>query len=200
MDSDLIKTFTKGTYFNPANRHYGGQGQVNCDRCGMTNIKVCVGYCDTDLCMRCVYIMNSMDIFDPVPIKPFKPIMVPPSPVPSFDKKSPYLSRMMQHMHKPNLPDSSDSHDSPNFLESNKLNKSNQSNQTKNNEPLTLMNQNIFNKNDNNNNMNKYISDRQLNNPNNQNNQIRQSNNFRLSDQNNLTFMEQDIFKYDKNK
>lgn len=191
MDSDLIKTFTKGTYFNPANRHYGGQGQVNCDRCGMTNIKVCIGYSDTDLCMRCVYIMNSMDIFDPVPMMPSKPIMVPPSPVPSFDKKSPYLSRMMQYMYRPDSPES------PILPDSNKLNKSNKSNQSKNNEPLTLMNQSIFDKNNNNNNnMNKYISDRQLNNPNNPNN----PNKFRLSDQNNLTYMEQDIFKYDKNK
>lgn len=46
--------FKNGTYYNPATKHYDFQGIVNCDRCHRKNISVCIGYKDSDLCMRCV--------------------------------------------------------------------------------------------------------------------------------------------------
>lgn len=58
MDLFLINTYNLGKYYNPANAHYNYHGQVNCDRCKMTNIKVCIGYSNFDLCMRCVDVMS----------------------------------------------------------------------------------------------------------------------------------------------
>lgn len=59
MDTKILKTFEIGIYYNPANSHYGGKGQVNCDRCMRTNIPVCIGFEDTDLCFRCVDWMSN---------------------------------------------------------------------------------------------------------------------------------------------
>lgn len=59
MDTKILKTFEIGIYYNPANSHYGGKGQVNCDRCMRTNIPVCIGFEDTDLCVKCVDLMSN---------------------------------------------------------------------------------------------------------------------------------------------
>lgn len=43
-----------GKYYNPASKHYNDQSIVRCDRCKDTNILVCVGLKDKDLCMKCM--------------------------------------------------------------------------------------------------------------------------------------------------
>ena len=42
-----------GTYYNPANKHYKYKGIVNCDRCSRTNLLVCIGWEEYDLCLKC---------------------------------------------------------------------------------------------------------------------------------------------------
>jgi hypothetical protein len=52
-------TYKYGEYYNPANKHYNGQEDVGCDRCQKTNITVCIGYRDIDLCLKCVSDINT---------------------------------------------------------------------------------------------------------------------------------------------
>lgn len=59
MDYQLVDTYNNGRYYNPAWKHYG-RGTVNCDRCKASNLKVCIGYKELDLCMRCVEIMSEL--------------------------------------------------------------------------------------------------------------------------------------------
>lgn len=49
-----------GKYYNPAHTHYGRKTNVVCDRCGRTNLDICIGYKDYDLCFNCVDIVNSI--------------------------------------------------------------------------------------------------------------------------------------------
>lgn len=60
MDKNLIDTFNHGKYYVPANSHYNNTGDVSCDRCKTRNIKVCIGYGNTDLCMNCVDIISTI--------------------------------------------------------------------------------------------------------------------------------------------
>lgn len=53
MDA-FMKVYEHGTYYNPAQKHYREDIEVGCDRCLKTDIKVCLGYLEYDLCMTCV--------------------------------------------------------------------------------------------------------------------------------------------------
>lgn len=59
-----------GTYYYPANKHYGGQGAVVCDRCNKAGLKACVGYNTSDLCLKCVDIIVSGGLAPPAPAEP----------------------------------------------------------------------------------------------------------------------------------
>lgn len=43
-----------GRYFNPAKAHYQNAECVVCDRCHKTDLSICIGYEDYDLCFSCV--------------------------------------------------------------------------------------------------------------------------------------------------
>lgn len=43
-----------GTYFNPASDHYKNPDVILCDKCHKSNLQVCIGYQDMDLCLDCV--------------------------------------------------------------------------------------------------------------------------------------------------
>lgn len=54
----FYKVYKHGFYYNPANRHYGGPGEVGCDRCLKEDIAVCIGWGDFDLCLDCCAEIN----------------------------------------------------------------------------------------------------------------------------------------------
>ena len=47
-----------GKYYNPANLHYDGPGEIGCDRCQKEGIAVCIGWGDYDLCLDCTAEIN----------------------------------------------------------------------------------------------------------------------------------------------
>jgi hypothetical protein len=55
MDQRIENTFKHGIYYNPATSHYLNQPNCNvvCDMCNRSSLKICIGYDDCDLCMRC---------------------------------------------------------------------------------------------------------------------------------------------------
>lgn len=58
-DQQYMNIVKHGTYYNPASKHYGSvTTNVVCDRCQRTNLSVCIGWQQSDLCMRC---MNDLD-------------------------------------------------------------------------------------------------------------------------------------------
>lgn len=63
---DLIKY---GVYYNPASKHYGFKGSVNCDRCHKSNIQSSIGYNNLDLCMSCVCSVEKQKVQDEVKSK-----------------------------------------------------------------------------------------------------------------------------------
>jgi hypothetical protein len=86
----FIDLYNRGTYYNPASKHYGG-GTVTCDRCNRTNIHSCIGLGNHDICLDCaasiektaiyaksktqVYTLMEQTQFKPVyPVKPGKGI------------------------------------------------------------------------------------------------------------------------------
>lgn len=71
MDKKLLEVATKGTYYNPANSHYGNKDIVICDRCQMADIKVSIGYEDLDLCLVCTHVLVDMNT---KPTKSAKPL------------------------------------------------------------------------------------------------------------------------------
>lgn len=72
MNNSLFSNiFRYGIYYNPASTHYAEHNRnlttfgpyqefnskpvnVVCDRCSKSNLKVCIGWNDSDLCMKCV--------------------------------------------------------------------------------------------------------------------------------------------------
>mgnify|MGYP001565582938 CR=1 FL=1 len=42
-----------GAYYNPAWKHYGRHTNVVCDKCRKSNLNVCIGYMQSDLCLTC---------------------------------------------------------------------------------------------------------------------------------------------------
>lgn len=59
MDNKFVNIVKHGTYFSPANKHYGGNGTVVCDRCAKTNLKICIGYGSDDMCLECVSVVSN---------------------------------------------------------------------------------------------------------------------------------------------
>lgn len=53
-NSKFSKVLKEGSYYNPANLHYGSEGTVSCDRCKREDISMCIGNSKNDLCMECV--------------------------------------------------------------------------------------------------------------------------------------------------
>lgn len=49
-----------GKYYNPAKSHYpyNQNSIVNCDKCNKSNLPVCIGWNDLDLCLGCVDIIS----------------------------------------------------------------------------------------------------------------------------------------------
>lgn len=52
--SSIESIIENGTFYYPANKHYGFKGVVNCDMCQRTNIEASIGFGDDDLCMECI--------------------------------------------------------------------------------------------------------------------------------------------------
>lgn len=54
-----LEVYRYGQYYNPAHIHYKNPlANVSCDRCFRSNLEVSIGYRDSDLCLKCVYIMS----------------------------------------------------------------------------------------------------------------------------------------------
>lgn len=59
MEQQLINVARFGTYYNPASKHYGRDGNVTCDKCHAKSLTACIGYADKDLCLPCTSILNA---------------------------------------------------------------------------------------------------------------------------------------------
>ncbi len=56
----ILSAYANGEYYDPAWKHYDVVGAVvNCDVCKEKNIESCIGFLETDICMKCVAIMNT---------------------------------------------------------------------------------------------------------------------------------------------
>lgn len=74
-DKEFIDVLKLGTFYSPANKHYNYKGSVVCDRCQRTNLKTCLGYKTTDLCLLCAQsVENMMDKVEPTLPKPYPPL------------------------------------------------------------------------------------------------------------------------------
>uniref|UniRef100_A0A6C0C8Z7 Uncharacterized protein n=1 Tax=viral metagenome TaxID=1070528 RepID=A0A6C0C8Z7_9ZZZZ len=58
MDENLRNICLYGTYYNPADNHYGRKCDVICDRCFRHNLDISIGWQKLDLCLKCVQIIN----------------------------------------------------------------------------------------------------------------------------------------------
>ncbi len=58
-DKLFFEIYKFGTYYFPANTHYGGPGEVGCDRCLRTDIAACIGWGDHDMCLACISEINT---------------------------------------------------------------------------------------------------------------------------------------------
>lgn len=48
------KIIENGIFYYPAYEHYGNtEGNIVCDFCSKSNLKCCIGYQDSDLCLKC---------------------------------------------------------------------------------------------------------------------------------------------------
>lgn len=56
-----------GSYYNPAWSHYGRMTNVKCDKCGNTNLRVCIGWKKYDMCLECVDLMVDLMARDALP-------------------------------------------------------------------------------------------------------------------------------------
>lgn len=54
----MKKVVKYGEYYNPATKHYNGNGPVICDRCFRNNLDICIGWETYDLCLPCVTSVN----------------------------------------------------------------------------------------------------------------------------------------------
>ena len=127
MDNNFISIVKYGTYYFPANEHYGGQGYVTCDRCAKNKLNACIGYDSEDLCLNCVTVItNSISDFNvptpnlPLPFRPLTRMMQK-----KYIHDNEKMTFMAQNMYKPE--------------NSNKLNKPNNSENY-----LTYMQQDMF--------------------------------------------------------
>lgn len=105
MKNNLMDVFNNGKYYNPANAHYNYSGIVNCDRCNTSNIKVCIGYNDLDLCMQCVHyisknVYDSSSVDTNPKVTKYPPLTLMEQNVYITDSDSSRIvNRMMQHMY-----------------------------------------------------------------------------------------------------
>jgi len=51
---NMLLVIKHGVYYNPANKHYSYKGFVTCNRCFKTNLDVCIGFNEYDLCLNCL--------------------------------------------------------------------------------------------------------------------------------------------------
>jgi hypothetical protein len=88
--TDFAIVLMNGIFYCPANKHYPHipNTPVNCDRCKKTNVSVCVGYGNFDLCMKCVEEVAAMIQLQQVPtfivpkiIEPLHPVNTQVNPV-----------------------------------------------------------------------------------------------------------------------
>jgi hypothetical protein len=64
MDKKLLEVAKLGKYYNPTFSHYNSESGVTCDRCHMVDLKICIGYKDLDLCVRCVNIVTDLEHYN----------------------------------------------------------------------------------------------------------------------------------------
>lgn len=50
----MLLVTAQGVYYNPANKHYNYKGFVTCNRCFKSNLDVCIGFSEYDLCLNCL--------------------------------------------------------------------------------------------------------------------------------------------------
>ena len=60
ISDDVMAVYKFGKYYNPAWTHYGKPGTVFCDNCNKSDLTVCVGYDNTDVCMQCMHNLGKM--------------------------------------------------------------------------------------------------------------------------------------------
>jgi len=90
----------KGKFYNPATKHYGGEGEVTCDRCQKSDIPMCIGWKENDLCLDCVSEIGKSETRKGVTkvTKPDKGSVVKPRRV----SRSSVRKRMRQNMFRRN--------------------------------------------------------------------------------------------------
>lgn len=72
MDKEIMNAYKFGKYVNPAWSRYNNPTNVICNRCKANSLRVCVGYEEIDLCMKCVDIISETVHASP-PVKIFMP-------------------------------------------------------------------------------------------------------------------------------
>jgi hypothetical protein len=92
--ADFVNIITLGKLYYPASSHYNDCERITCDRCNNTNLLICIGYKDRDLCLRCAEEVADKNLFyDVLPRKISEPEIlsnplkiIPPKPlIPPFD-------------------------------------------------------------------------------------------------------------------
>uniref|UniRef100_A0A6C0C6L4 Uncharacterized protein n=1 Tax=viral metagenome TaxID=1070528 RepID=A0A6C0C6L4_9ZZZZ len=58
MDENIKNICLYGTYYNPAEKHYGKECDVICDKCFRHNLDVSIGWQTYDLCLKCAQSVN----------------------------------------------------------------------------------------------------------------------------------------------
>ena len=59
MNNVFLNIIKNGKYYCPAWTHYDKQTSVVCDRCGSTQLVVCIGWDKYDMCLKCVDTITS---------------------------------------------------------------------------------------------------------------------------------------------
>ncbi|AYV75182.1 MAG: hypothetical protein Terrestrivirus1_56 [Terrestrivirus sp.] len=101
IKSKFSEVVENGQFFFPAYSHYGTKTNVVCDRCKKTNLVSCIGYDTLDLCLPCAGTVTEMLSKNIV-----NPISIPIPPIGSLTKmeqnsfKPVILTEMQQNMFK----------------------------------------------------------------------------------------------------
>ena len=56
-----IKTIKHGKFYYPASMHYNKQPNIICDMCQRQQLSCCIGYNNSDICMKCVEAIISVE-------------------------------------------------------------------------------------------------------------------------------------------
>jgi len=103
MDLELIAVYQHGIYYNPAWKHYGRETNVCCDRCKSSNLNICIGYRELDLCLVCVNEISRFREYPKIITKMQQSIFKPS--LPGDDAYDPYddmnYTLMTQSMYNP---------------------------------------------------------------------------------------------------